>query len=730
MPHGLRKTDSTVTDAPVLVTFPAALAAVLWLGFGVNAFAGNDTASDDVLLPTLQVQGASLSDQYYLSESGAATRTGTPLREVPQAVRILPRQTLDDIGALRLDDSLDYVSGVSRQNNFGGTWDNIAIRGFAGHENTGMSLLRNGFSSNRGFNAPRDMANIESIEFLKGPSAALYGNSEPGGTLNIVTKKPQFRSAHAGEVSAGSYDFYRATIDTTGPLSDNFAYRLNIAAEDKGSFRDHVDSNRQLIAPAFTWLISGRSELSYDGEYLHHEGVFDRGIVAVNGDVNAVPHENFLGDPNDGDTTQENHNHQLTLTHELSDAWRSRLGFAYKRSTLEGTASEVLPFAIINGDSVTLRRRHRDFASEDFTVQGELLGDLDLGGMTHTVLIGTEAYHFEQDFFMSQLRNSMRIDNITGTPIYTTLLTGTGTAIADRLEKQNNFALFAQDEIGLTERWKLLAGLRYDRFDEEIQNKLSDSTVEQTQSAVSPRMGLTFLIDPQWSWYATAGKSFRPNVGIDADGNAFDPEEGRALETGLKFESIDQRLGATLAVFQIDKENVLTGSDPNGVFSIAAGEVRSRGVEFDLAGKLTQNLRLSASYAYLDTEVTRDQGGAVDWATGEVVNLKGKPLSNIPKHSASLLAMWETPLVNGGAWGLGGGMTYVGKRAGNYIDSFTLPSYTTVQLNSYWQLDRHWRLNANVHNLFDREYIASSYDRSWLAPGAPRTVTVSAQYTF
>lgn len=723
---------STTTSAMQHIRTPlkTVLASALWLGLTGNAFAASDTAGDDVSLPTLQVQGASISDQYYQPDSSAATRTDTPLREVPQAVRVLPRQTLDDIGALRLDNSLDFVSGVSRQNNFGGTWDNIAIRGFAGHENTGMSLLRNGFSSNRGFNAPRDIANIESIEFLKGPSAALYGNSEPGGTLNIVTKKPQFRSAHTLDVSAGSYDFYRTAVDTTGPLNDNFAYRLNIAAEDSGSFRDHVDSARQLVAPAFTWVISDRSELSYDGEYLRHEGAFDRGIVAVNGDVNAVPHENFFSDPDDGDTTQINHNHQLTLTHALSDTWRSRLGFAYKNSTLAGAGSEVLPFAIISGDSVTLRDRYRDFASEDFTVQAELQGNFDLGGMDHTVLIGTEAYHFEQDFRILQLRNSMRIDNIFGDPIYTTLATDTRTLIADRHEKQDNSALFAQDEIGLTERFKLLVGLRYDRFDEKIENKLNDNNVEQTESAVSPRMGLTYLFDQQWSWYASTGKSFRPNGGTDADGNGFDPEEGRALESGLKFESADQRIGATLSVFQIDKENVLTGSDPNGVFSIAAGEVRSRGVEFDLAGKLTQHLRLSASYAYLDTEVTKDQGGAVDWATGEVVNLKGKPLSNIPKQSASLLAMWEAPLTNGGNWGIGGGINYMGKRAGNYIDSFSLPSYTTVQLNSYWRIDRNLRLNANVHNLFNREYIASSYDRAWLVPGAPRALTVSAQYTF
>lgn len=695
-----------------------------------GAFAETTEDADTLTLPAVQVQGVNETDQYYQSEASAATRTGTPLREVPQAVRVLPRQALDDIGAVRFDDSLDYVSGVSRQNNFGGTWDNLAIRGFAGHENTGMSLLRNGFSSNRGFNAPRDTANIESIEFLKGPSAALYGNSEPGGTVNIVTKKPQFEAAHALEANVGSYDFYRTTLDSTGPIGDSLAYRLNMATEDKGSFRDHVDSERQLVAPALTWIASDSTVLSYDGEYLRQQAPFDRGIVAINGKIDAVPRENFLGDPNDGDTTQENYSHQFTLEHELSAEWQSRLGLAYKTGTLEGTGSEVKPFVDVTGNSVTLRRRYRDFESDDVTVQGELQGHLDLGGMQHTVLIGAETYRYTLDFMMRQLNNSMRIDNIRGTPTYTTLQTGAGSIIADRREEQIGTALFVQDEIALTDRWKLLAGLRYDRYQEDIHNHSDGSTLDHQDSAVSPRLGITFLIDPQWSWYAVTGKSFRPNSGVDADGNTFEPEKGSALETGLKFESDDKRLGATLSVFQIDKENVLTGSDPNGLYSTAAGEARSRGVEFDFAGQLTSNLRVTASYAYLDTEVTKDNGGAVDWWTGEVVDLKGKPLSNVAKHSASLLGIWETPLENDGAWGIGSGVSYVGERSGNVIDSFTLPSYSTVKLLSYWRVDRHLRVTLNVDNLFDRDYIASSYDRAWLMPGAARTVTLGAQYKF
>ncbi len=707
----------------------------LLLGFALAAPISTARAQQEptnaiILAPMEVIEPGAAKEAYYEGEGSGATRTDTPQREVPQSVRVLPQQMLADVGAMRLDDSLDYASGVSRQNDFGGAWDNLAIRGFTGHEDAGLGLLRNGFPSNRGFNAPRDMANVERIEFLKGPSAALYGNSEPGGTVNIVTKKPQFKAAHTVDAFAGSNDFYRAALDTTGPLGERLAYRLNVAVEDKDSFRDYVDSKRQLVAPALTWVLSDRTVLSYDGEYLRREAPFDHGIVAVNGKVDAVPRENYFGDPNDGDTEQENHTHQLTLEHELSERWRGRLGLAHKRSTLEGTASDVKPFVDVTGDSVTLRRRYRDFDSDDLTVQGELQGRLELGGMRHTVLIGAEAYRYRLDMFIRQLNNSMRIDNIRGKPVYTTLASGVGAVVRDRREEQDNVAVFAQDEVGLTERWKLLAGLRYDRYEQEIGNRLNGSTVEQEQSAVSPRAGLTYLIDRQWSWYATAGKSFRPNSGVDANGNAFDPEEGRTLETGLKFESADKRLGATLAVFQIDKENVLTGSDPNGVYSIAAGKARSRGVELDLAGQLTPELRVSASYAYVDAEVTKDEGGAVDWWTGQVVNLEGKPLSNVPRHSASLFAMWEAPLADGGAWGLGGGATYVGKRSGNYIDSFSLPSYTTVQLSSYWRIDRHWRLSLNVRNLFDREYIANSYDRSWLRPGEPRTVTLGAQYKF
>lgn len=170
---------------------------------------------------------------YYKTKSFSATKTETPIRETAQSVQIMTREVIEDLNAVSIDETLNYVSGISHQNNFGGMWNNFSIRGFAGHENTGMSLLKNGFSDNRGYNAPRDTANIESIEFLKGPSASLYGNSEPGGTINIVTKQPKFTSEQEIETTVGSNDFYRMATDLTGPINDKIAYRLNVAAEKK-----------------------------------------------------------------------------------------------------------------------------------------------------------------------------------------------------------------------------------------------------------------------------------------------------------------------------------------------------------------------------------------------------------------------------------------------------------------------------------------------------------------
>jgi iron complex outermembrane receptor protein len=684
-------------------------------------------AGNTVTLPAVEVVGRQQGGTYH-SDEASGTKTELPLREVPQAVRVLSRQTLDDLGAVRLDDALDYVGGVSRQNSFGGLWDNIAIRGLAGDINNGMSLLRNGFSGNRGFNAQRDMANVERVEFLKGPAASLYGASEPGGTLNIVTKRPLWQSAQSVEGYVGSFDFLRATIDSTGPITENFAYRLNVALEDRGGFRDFVDTERSLFAPAFTWKISRATRLDYNGEWLSHKTPLDRGVVAINNQLGAVPRERFLGEPADGKVTLENQTHQFVLEHDLNQAWTGRLALSYKSGALQGYSTEAQP--TLQADQQTLRRqrRYRDYASEDITLQGEVVGRLRAGGVEHELTLGAETYRFQLDQLM------LRVNPTAGSPYAINVFNpvygqpqpvpGPNTQTQ---EDQRNLAFYMQDVIKLGSSWRLLAGLRHDSYEQQLMNLRTGILTTQRPSATTPRLGLSYLPSNQWTVFGNAGKSFRPNVSTNAAGGAFDPESGNAMEGGVKWENSRRTLGATFALFDIRKSNVLTADPANPGFSITAGDVRSRGFDADLSGQLGRAWRINASFTYNDAYVEQDN----------TLELGGR-LLNIPKVNGSVLLVYEGAAAEG-RFGVGGGVTYTGDRLGEArtqaqavagIPEFELPAYTLVKAVAYWRASPKLRFSLDIDNLFDKTYYTQSFQRTWVAPGSPRTVTLGMQTKF
>lgn len=663
----------------------------------------------------------------YLASDALGSKTDLPLRELPQAVRIMPRQVLDDLGALRIDDALDYAGGVSRQNSFGGLWDNIAIRGLAGDPNNGMALLLNGFAANRGgINAPRDTAAVERIEFLKGPVAALYGASEPGGTLNIVSKRPLWRPAYALDAVAGSFGLRRAALDATSPLGEALAWRLNAASEKRDSFRDNVHSRRTLLAPALSIKAGPGTRLEYRGELLRHVGTLDRGIAAVNDELGAVPRGRFLGEPGDGDIRIFNSTQQLMLEHVLSDAWQLRGGLLWKRGLLDGYSTE--PAAALNADQRTLRRqrRLRDYGSDDLGGHMELAGSPAPG---HELLLGAEAYRFDYDLRMFRASPSAAapyaIDVLA--PVYGQPLP-VPALFTDTLEKQRNVAVYAQDTLRLGQHWRVVAGLRHDRHEQTLANRRNGTVARQEPNATSPRIGASYLATPAWTLFANWGSSFRPNTGSDASGSAFAPERGKASEAGLKWEQAGGRLGATLALFDIRKRNALTTDPQQPAYSVAAGEVRSRGLDFDLAGQLGRAWRANASLSLIDAQVVRDN-------TLET----GGRLLNVPRVNGSLMLMYEGALANGARFGVGGGVTHTGRRLGEARTQaqassgaapFDLPAYTVARLVAHWHIARGLRLSLDIDNLFDKTYYTSSYQRTWVAPGTPRAVSLGLQASY
>jgi len=717
--------------APGVAALPVAS---LLLAFGTAQAADPDVASFDTPADVVEVVGRRAGGAYHAGEA-AGTKTEMSLRELPQAVRVMSRQSLDDLGATRLDDALDYVGGVSRQNNFGGMWDNIAIRGLAGDSNNGMALLQNGFAGNRGYNGPRDTANIERIEFLKGPAAALYGASEPGGTLNIVTKRPQWRAANALEAYLGSDDLYRTTLDSTGPLAQNVAYRINAALEKRGSMRDYVDTRRALLAPALTWKLADGTRVDYRGEVQRHRGAMDRGVAAVAGRLDVMPRSRFLGEPGDGDLTVKNSTHQLMVDHPLDGDWRLHAGLAWKEGSILGYATEAAATVQPDGRTLRRQRRFRDYTSTDLALQLELAGQFATGAIRHDLLLGVSGYRFRSDQRMLRVQPTnaapYAIDILA--PVYVqpgqplpAVLPST-----DTVERQRDRALTVQDALHLGPQWRLLLGMRFDSYDQVLHNLRTGGRTDQSPDSRAPRAGLSYLVTPRWTVYANTGRSFRPNTGSTATGTALTPEQGRALEAGTKWESADGRAGATLAFYDIRKRDVVTGDPANPGYSILAGAVRSRGFDGDFTGQLDRHWRANGSFSFTDARVTRDNTLAV-----------GAGLVNVPRLNGSLLLMYEGagPL---GAFGAGGGVTYSARRPGDartraQVDAgvpvFELPAYTTARLSGWWRaspsLRFPLRLSLDIDNVFDRTFYTSSYQSTWVVPGARRSVVLGLQTTF
>lgn len=697
-------------------------AALCLLPGAVRAEPGPAIASVDVV-------GRLAGGAYYAQEASGA-KSDLPLRELPQAVRVMSRQALDDLGAVRVDDALDYVGGVSRQNNFGGMWDNIAIRGLAGDASAGIAMLKNGFAANRGFHAPRDTANIERIEFLKGPAASLYGASEPGGTINIVTKSPLWRNARAAELYAGSYGSWRAAFDATGPAGEHLAYRINLAHEQRGSMRAPADTRRSLVAPALTWKLTPATRLDYRGEFLRHEAPMDRGVVAIGAALGAVPRERFLGEPGDGDIRVQNQAHQLTLEHKLAEDWQARFGLGYLGGTLRGYSTEGQPGLQPDGRTLRRQRRYRDYASRDLSLQAELSGVVRTGALTHQLLAGLEAWRLDFDQRMLRANPSptrpYAIDVLA--PVYGQPRPELLPLNTDSADDQRTRGLYLQDTMLLGERWRLVAGLRSDRFDQTFDDRFRGRVTRQDPQATSPRLGLGYLAGAEWTLFANLGRSFRPNVGAGADGRPFDPEKGEAAEIGAKWQNAAATLGATVALFDIRKRNTLTGDPVNTDYSIAAGKVRSRGLDADLSGQLGRAWRVNASLSYVDASVMRDN-------TLEV----GSRLLNVPRLNGSLMLLHEQALAGGGKLGLGGALTHSARRLGEPrtrdqarlgTAPFELPAYTLARLVAYWQVSPSLRLSLDLDNLFDRTYYSSSVQRTWVTAGPSRTATLGLQTRF
>lgn len=670
-------------------------------------------------------------------------RGDVPLKELPQSVQVIGSEQLDTLNITKLDAALDLASGISRQNNFGGLWDAFAVRGFAGDENFPSGFLVNGFNGGRGYGGPRDASNIERIEVLKGPNGAVFGRGEPGGTVNIITKKADVRDTFGSAAfSIGSFSTYRGEADLNLAASDKVAIRVNGAYEDAGSFRDFIKTQKLVVTPSILFKPTSHTSISYEMEIVDQKVPFDRGVVAINGKLGLIPRERFLGEPGDGPIRVKVLGHQAQLQQDLGgNDWVAILGFGYRDTSFKGFSVDpelALGRQIIDNDGINLSRQHRfrDYNTTNTVIRGEVSGKVYTGSLVHHVLLGADWDKFEIDLFQQRYRppnyvagspitaanNAVNVFN----PVYGQMPVPNAT-ITNTLEVQKAYGFYFQDQVDLTERLKFRFGGRYDHFNQNIVNRAAgNSVINVTKERFSPTAGILYELTDTLSVYGGYGSGFRPNSGTDFAGQPFLPETSKSFEGGFRYTSPGGGISATLAAYTMEKTNILTSDPINGGFSIAGGKAKSDGIEADVTAKLPGDVNILATYAYTNARWT---SASLDPNFAALIT-PGDPLINIPKNAFNLLVTKGFNLGSAGKMTVGAGLNHVSERLGETATKFFLPGYTLTRMLLSYEPTENIKVSFDVTNLFDEVYYASSYAQVWVQPGAPRTFTGRVRISF
>ncbi|MEM1152647.1 MAG: TonB-dependent siderophore receptor, partial [Pseudomonadota bacterium] len=540
-------------------------------------------------------------------------------------------------------------------------------------------------------------------------------------------------------LSAARYDAYRGDVDYNTPLSDDFAIRFVGFYEDAESFRDEIEKEAYGVSPSIVWNISDRSRLVYELEYSDQEVPFDRGVVAINDQLGRIPESRFLGEPGDGPMKAKVVGHQVEWQYDINDDWSALLGFNYRDTSLKGFSTEAelsgsRQKLYVDGETLTRQRRSRDYDATYEVLRAEVTGSFHTGGLEHRIMVGADVDEFENDQVFLRIRAPSLSTNPTDQqlqainvfdPIYGQYPLPTPLPQTDRVETQESFGVFLQDQISLTEQLDVRIGVRYDDYEQKLKDRLNDTQADQSEDRWSPQVGAVYEATEELSFYAVYGENFRPLSGVDAQGNGFDPNKTESIEAGIKVSLINGALEGTLAVYQIEQNNIVVVDDPSAFTQAAIGEAESKGAELDIAGRLGESTSIWLSYAYVDAET---KNAFFDANFGREIPA-GTELLNIPKNQLNLQIAYDFTL-GGRKLQFGGGLLYVDDRSGYFGTDFTLPDYTLVNAFAAYNLTDAFLARLEIQNLFDEEYYTNSFADLWVEPGAPTTWRVVAEYTF
>lgn len=713
------------------VTVPAGGTVVVDLSF----------TETDIELQEVEVTGRSATT-YDAAYSFAATKTATPIIEVPQSISVVTKEVIEDQQISTLNEAVRNVSGV---NTFSG-YNDLVTRGFR-NQNT---RLINGLKTEFGFWSSPVLVHLERVEFIKGPASALFAAANPGGTVNLVTKKPLALPRQALSVSAGSFATYRASADFTGPISEDqsLLYRLNVGYENTESFRFLQGHESYLVAPSVSFLPGARTRVNADLVYAFRDGVLDRGqaIFFGNTDLTSTPISFSLSQPGDYMVTKD-FSLTLSLQHAFTD-WltfnSSYLKYRYDEDLSEHRTSN----AFLPSDSTVLQlayiRRLQDRLVDNVT--NYLVADLNTGRVQHQALVGFDYYRQDDnasqwgarggEYFITATGDTLQGGGVAdfdlANPVYS-LNRDPETYVANWISeprseepaRASSYGVYVQDQLTLGPLHVLL-GLRQEWYHTRLVDLDNPDVFENVQqTAFLPRAGIVYELTNQINAYATYTEGFEPQSATiiqqpELYGGPFDPETSDLVEVGAKGTFFGDRLLATTAVYQITKRNMLVSANSPGNPELLEqrGEVRSRGFEVDAVGSLTPELQLTANYALNETVITESDNPE------EV----GRVSENAPRHQGGLWARYTLPGGPLSGVGLGVGARFVTDR-NTFNQDLQLPGFAVFDASVSYTVDR-FRITTYMDNLLNETYWVGGYDYGRIYPGAPRTFRVKVGYTF
>ena len=654
--------------------------------------------------------GEAEEDDYNADNASTATRTDTPLRDVPQSIQVVPQQVIKDRNTDTIIESTETVSGVVYDGGFADApTGSVIIRGFSQTQQ-----FRNGFrdTDRGGLSA---IGTTDRVEILKGPGSVLFGNLEPGGIINVVTKQPLSEPFYELSLEAGNRSFFQPGVDLSGSLNEDKSvlYRLIATYQSSDSFQEFANSDIVTVAPSLAFNIGERTKLSLNYEYINYDGNPPEDYSFLLSDGSKPDLDFYIGYPDFSFRDFTTQKFGYTFSHEFSDRWQLRNNFSAAITDTEEAFIE--PLALIDDSVLELEAADGEFTNDNYYGNIDVLGEFNTGSVSHQVLFGFDINRLENGF----ARDTAAVPNLDiQNPNYDIPRPDDFALAFDNDDFITSYGIYLQDQVALLDNLKLLVGGRFDWISLRVEEE-GIETVDQDDSAFSPRVGLVYQPNEKVALFTSFSRSFNQEVGFSLEDEAFEPTRGTQYEIGVKTDFLEDKLSATLAAYYLTKTNVTTPDPVDPDFSIQTGEQRSQGIELDINGEILPGWNMTAAYAFIDAEVTEDNSIP-----------EGNRLTNVPENQASIWTTYELQQGSLKGLGFGLGLFYIGEREGDLDNSFQLDDYLRTDAALYYRRDR---LNAaiNFRNLFDADYFrASDGGELFLLRGEPFTVIGSVSWEF